>query len=416
MAMAMLILSVMPVVLGTDVGIGVGVEIITEDYAPNIWACDSRTVLDDNTEPGRDQGPDAGICSDQQFNNDETACLAEGECFNDANTNGVEDVGEEVNALDDNQVDCLAAGANFVFTTSGNTFVSSGSATLTERENNYAFEGEQIVTNVLVKDKNGIQKISDVFATLGDVQGAGNDIEVNCIEDLSVTTVDPSCNARILEEEITDFDASTMRAYTCTFTVETADSHYGEYWYTVEVEDLDGETATVDENEYWSLNPVIALSIDGDLTFDDVRPGTQSYSQTLLVGNDADDSSGVLLDMFISGTDFYDSASSGAACPSTNQLSLSAFDYYATSGAYSTADDSRADAENYVGIGYATGFNNPTPFYDAFEIIQETTGDYSNGNVLTPGSEMAVTFRLSLPEPCNGDFDTGSINFWGEAI
>jgi len=379
MASLLLILSVMPVVLGTDVGVGIGVEIVTEDYAPNIWACDTRTVLDDNTEPGRVNG--IGVCTSS--------------------------TGTVITAQANNQAGCLAADPTNVFTPDN---------TLSERGNNYAFEGEQIVTNVLVKDKNGIQKISDVFATLGDVQGAGNDIEVNCVEDLSVTTVDPSCNARILEEEITTFDSATMRGYTCTFTVETADSHYGEYWFTVEAEDLDGLSTTVDENEYWFLNPVIALSIDGDLTFDDVRPGTQSYSQTLLVGNDADDSSGVLLDMFISGTDFYDSASSGAACPSTNQLSLSAFDYYATSGAYSTADDSRADAENYVGIGYATGFNNPTPFYDAFEIIQETTGDYSNGNVLTPGSEMAVTFRLSLPEPCNGDFDTGSINFWGEAI
>ena len=40
----------------------------------------------------------------------------------------------------------------------------------------------------------------------------------------------------------------------------------------------------------------------------------------------------------------------------------------------------------------------------------------NTGNVLTPGSEMALTFRLDLPVPCNGDFDTGSIYFWGEAI
>jgi len=365
MAMAMLILSVMPVVLGTDVGVGVGVEIITEDYAPNIWACGARTVLDDNTQPGRD---------------------------NDS--------------------------------------------TLEERENNYFFEGEQIVTNVLVKDKNGIQKISDVFATLGDVQGAGNDIEVNCVREVGIpgnlgTAVNggangenlpAACNARILEETLTTFDASTEAFYTCTFTVETADSHYGEYWYTVEAEDLDGETTTMDENEYWFLNPVIALSIDGDLTFDDVRPGTSSYSQTLLVGNDADDGSGVLLDMFISGTDFYDSASSGAACPTTNQLGLENFRYHATNGAYSSADDlathaSRTlDLENYVSIGYATGFNNPNPFYDRFEILQTAMTGYSAGNVLTPGSELAITFKLNLPEPCNGDFDTGSLNFWGEAI
>jgi len=84
----------------------------------------------------------------------------------------------------------------------------------------------------------------------------------------------------------------------------------------------------MDENEYWFFNPVIALDIEGDMTFhgDDgkegVRPGSDAYSDTILVGNDADKGSGVLLDMFISGTDFYDSQSSGARCPTTNQLSL----------------------------------------------------------------------------------------------
>ncbi|MAH07975.1 hypothetical protein CMI38_07040 [Candidatus Pacearchaeota archaeon] len=347
MAMAMLVMSILPLVFANDVGVGLTPSIGTEDYAPNVWMCDSRLVQDDNTEPGR-------------------------------------------------------------LTLPGDR--------LTERQNNYLFEGEQLSYKVLVKEKNGIQKISDVFGTLGDVQGVGNDIEVNCIEDLSTTYVLDSCNARILEEQITDFDATTMRYYDCTFTVETPDSHYGEYWFTVEAEDLDGLSTTVDENEYWFLNPVIAITVEGDLAFEDVRPGTSSYSETLLVGNDADDGSGVLLDMFISGTDFYDTASSGAACPTTNQLALTNFRYYATGGAYSSQDDARGDLESYVPIGYATGFNNPTPFYDGFEIIQTTVGDYSDGNVLTPGSELAITFRLNLPEPCNGDFDSGTINFWGEAI
>src|SRR3989344_1540844 len=52
---------------------------------------------------------------------------------------------------------------------------------LLERLNNYAFEGEQIKWLVLVMDKNGVEKIQDVFATIGDTsQGEGNDIEVNC--------------------------------------------------------------------------------------------------------------------------------------------------------------------------------------------------------------------------------------------
>jgi hypothetical protein len=290
---------------------------------------------------------------------------------------------------------------------------------LIERLNNYAFEGEQIKWTVLVMDKNGIEKVQDVFGTIGDVQGAGNDIEVNC----QMTTrglnkpIPEECNARIDEEQITQFDPNTMRFFDCTFTVETPESMYGEYWITVEALDLDGLSGTMDENEYWFLNPVIALDLQGDLTFDEVRPGTQSYSDTLLIGNDADDGSGVMLDMFISGTDFYDSSSSGAMCPETNQLSLDAFRYYAVNGAYSTAMDPRRDAEGYVGINYGIGFNDPTPFYNNAEIMQVLpNGPYFMANVLAPGAEMAMTFKLTLPEPCNGDFDTGSIYFWGEAI
>lgn len=285
---------------------------------------------------------------------------------------------------------------------------------LIEREQNYAFEGESITWKVLVMDKNGINKVQDVYATVGFDQGAGNDIEVNCVED-TTSQILSSCNARIDEEQITQFNPLVMRYYTCTLTVEP--DMYGDSWITVEATDLDGEVGTMDENEYWYLNPMIALTIDGDLTFDNVRPGTSSYSKTLLVGNDADYGSGVRLEMFIAGTDFYDSSSSGAMCPSTNQLNLNAFRYFATNGYYSTrifGGSLGADAEGYMGIPHGERIT------QAKEIIGTeiySTNLISNiGNVLTPGSEMALTFRLDLPEPCNGDFDTGSIYFWGEAI
>ena len=368
----LMVLTVLPHAFAVNVGAGLSPDIGTEDFAPLVWMCDSRIVLDDATEPGR---------------------------------------------------------------------ISNDSMELFERTQNYAFEGEQISWTVLVMDKNGIQKVEDVYGTVGDVQGEGNPIEVNCVELLGhSTTVDPSCNARILEEDLsgTQLDTNIQRYYKCILTVETPLSMYGEYWITVEAIDLDGLMGTMDENEYWFLNPVIALSIDGSMTFDNVRPGTHSYSDTILVGNDADDGSGVQLDMFISGTDFYDSSSSGAACPTTNQLLLGngnsqcdaadPFCYFATHGAYSTQADGRSDAEGYVGIGYGIGFNDPNPFYGTaatdntgYEIMQNpltyaATAPYHAPNVLVPGSEMAVTFRLNLPEPCNGDFDTGAIYFWGEAI
>jgi hypothetical protein len=404
--MALVVLSVTPFVLAIDVGAGITPDIVTEDFEPQVWMCDGRVVLDDNVEPGRWHLPEPeyiqSVSSYQLF-------------------------GER----------------------------------LWERSNNYAFEGEKLVWDVLVFDKNGIEKIEDVFATIGDVQGAGNDIEVNCILDHVLSDqsqVYDSCNSRILEEELTSFEDNTAAYYKCILTVETPESMYGEYWLTVEATDLDGLSGTMDENEYWFFNPVIALSIDGDLTFENVRPGASAYSSTLLVGNDADAGSGVLLDMFISGTDFYDSTSSGAKCPLSNQLALGngdsfcdlgtafggpspanqgfgdPFCYFASNGAYSTQGDVRSDVEGYVGINYGDTFgqepHGPGDWYGAFngdptgyEIVQSTpaggsliSAPYFNGNVLSPGGEIATTFRLNLPEPCNGDFDTGAIYFWGEAI
>ena len=369
-AVAMMVLAIIPGVFATSVGTGVGVDVTTEDFAPMVWMCDGRIVLDDNVQGGR---------------------------------------------------------------------VSEGGDNLVERINNYAFEGEQVQWNVLVMDKNGAQKVSDVFATIGDSQGEGNDIEANCVEATNPATIPDDCNARILEEDLSGdpFDSTTQQMYTCTLTVETPESMYGEYWITVEAVDLDGLSGTMDENEYWFFNPIISLDIDGDLTFEDVRPGSASYSDTLLVTNAADDSSGVMLDMFISGTDFYDSSSSGAACPTTNQLSLDAFRYYVVNGAYNSRNDDEddngdfdvvvrdSDTEGYLNIQYGDTFE--VTMYNEAEILQDQCvgtcnsgsapqAGYYTANVLAPGADMAITFRLMLPEPCNGDFDTGDIYFWGEAI
>lgn len=374
--MAVLALSVLPnMISAVSIGSGVGVDIETEDFAPLVWMCDHRVVYDDNTEPGR---------LFAQWGS--PAC----------NTHSGDADGEN---------DCE----------------------LLERINNYAFEGEQISWKVLVMDKNKIDQNIDVYATIGDVQGEGNDIEVNCQRlDWEPERVPESCNARILEEELNEFDEDIMSLFECLFTVETPDSMYGEYWITVEAQDGDGLMGTMDENEYWFLNPEIALGIDGDLVFENVRPGTSSYSDTILLTNEADEGSGVMLDMFISGTDFYDSSSSGARCPTTNQLALQNFRYYVTNGAYNSAQDSEndpidgdrdTDNEGYLNIEYGIGFNDPSPFYNNAEILQaQQVGPYYTANLLAPGADMAITFRLDLPEPCNGDFDSGQIFFWGEAI
>ena len=49
-------------------------------------------------------------------------------------------------------------------------------------------------------------------------------------------------------------------------------------------------------------------------------------------------------------------------------------------------------------------------------IQAQKVGPYYTANLLAPGAEMSVTFKLALPLPCNGDFSDGHIYFWGEAI
>ncbi len=367
LAVLVVALFTLPMAFAHSTGADIGVDIITEDFEPRVWLCDHRIVEDDNVQWGR---------------------------------------------------------------------VSLGGDELVERNNNYAFEGESISWTVLVMDKNGIEKVEDVFATIGDfAQGAGTDIEVNCqrIGALDGSPKD-NCNARIDEEKINNFDDDFMEYYECELTVER--EYYGEYWVTVEAMDLDGLSGVMDENEYWFFNPIITLNIDGDLTFDNVRPGTSAYSSTLLIENGADDGSGVMLDMFISGTDFYDSSSSGAMCPDTNQLDLENFRYYVVNGAYSSKDDMEhdggvfgtgvsdpattrdVDGEGYLNIQYGDHFDRT--MYNEAEILQANPingGAWGYAaNLLAPGADMALTFKLKLPEPCNGDFDTGSIYFWGEAV
>src|SRR3989344_2214976 len=347
--------------LAVDVGVGIGIDMETEEFAPLIWMDpDSRIVLDDGVEPGRN---------------------------------------------------------------------STDGTRLGERENNYAFEGEQVVWEVLVMDKNGIEKISDVFVTIGPTQGIGNSIEANCDLDHVTTDVEnvSRFNARILEERIVLGDADTMGVYDCILTVETPDSMVGEFFVTAEVEDLDGLSNIFDENEFWFFNPVIALSIDGTLDFGTVRPGSNSYTPTFLLGNDAELGSGVLLDMFISGTNFFDPSSSGAKCPVTNELALSNIRYFASKGAYSSSNDARettdAQLEDYIAIPLGARITDADEILCTGTLRTEVAGcgynevaTYSPGNVLSPGSEVALTFRLALPEPCNGDFSSGSIFFWGEAV
>jgi len=393
--MALLLASVVPLVNAAGIGSSLGGDIGVEQFQPIVWQCGERVLVDDEIQPWRITDP--------------------AYCY------------EEYEGSPEAIADCL----------------DSWRARLKERANNYIFEGETYQVDVLVFDKNKVED-NNVDLILGtDPQDDMGEYQVNCV--LSEINFD-ACNARLGEEEFSyeDWDSNTMQGYTCSFTAGDSENMYGKYWITVKAENPnypEKGIGTYDEISPMFFNPIMSLNINGGLFFDDVRPGTSSYS-TVSVENNAE--GGVLLDMFIAGKDWRSSDADQARCSNpvtgqlVNYLPLEAFRYYADKGAYSTRDDEEndngyssvvrdVDAEGYVNINRLLNDGFEEDMFDDAEIIQAggpewAFGPWSTGyraNVLNPTEEMGITFRLDLPEPCYGNFHSaqdGSIFIYGEAI
>jgi len=287
---------------------------------------------------------------------------------------------------------------------------------LVERIENYAFEGETVEWDILVWDKNGVEKISDVYVqVLQDGQNSSF-MEANC----RLETDTGMHGLSLYEgEELLQWNIDTMRWYECKLTVETPASMHGQYMIKAGAVDVSGLSAEVAEGEYWFFNPTIALGINGGIAFGTVRPGATVKSTTLTIGNAAEAGSGVLLDMYIAGTDFYDPSHSGAMCPDSNVLKLENFKYYASNGAYNTCNNDDIDAECYDSIPYYQTGAGAAPNNNMDEIIEGTPSayGYNAGNVLSPGAEISINFKLAVPVPCNGgSFSQGQIKIFGEAV
>jgi len=267
-----------------------------------------------------------------------------------------------------------------------------------------------------------------------------DDFTINCVPISGSCFAD--CNARIDEEKITEFDSDTMKWYRCSITALDSESMEGPYWLTVQADD-GNDIGVYDEMTPLFINPYIQLNVDGELDFSDVRPGTSSYSQIVLE-NDAE--GGVALDMFITGKDWPAADYDLGRCMGLdgegvetgdleNYLSLGAFRYYAENGAHSTRDDAgtdtgyssvkrdNTDSEGYININKQINAGFEEAMFDDAEILQAGGPVVSNkgyrANILYPRSVMALTFRLDLPEPCYGNFESatdGSIFIWAEAI
>lgn len=314
--------------------------------------------------------------------------------------------------------------------------VSNESEEIVERLNHYIFEGERYEVDVVVFDKNKIEEINvDLVLT---PETSGDVIMGNC-EPIDMKDVNfEDCNAGIGEEEILIPEEDTMAAYRCFIDIPGAEIAAGEYWLSVQaIDDAEADAGEFAEIELWTVNPEIGLDVIGDLAFDEVRPGTASYS-TVLVKNPSD--GGVILDMFIAGKNWGavpDADGKIGRCKDgtslVNFLPLSAFRYHATNGAYSTRNDVAKDsgyssvlrdkdAEGYVNINYLINDGFEENMFKDAEIIQAAPIDSGDlgyaANLLTAGGPgMSMTFRLILPEPCYGEYEADEgIVIFGEAV
>ncbi len=307
---------------------------------------------------------------------------------------------------------------------------ADGSVIAVQRTQNYAFQGEQIIMQIVCQDRNGHEDLNNVHVIAvpceyyecvenPDNEGCPEFEEAECYE---ISRVDDpgAIGARDENGNYISFDPTTMLWYSCEFSVETMNSMHGEFWIVPEAcdkgsnSDVGVQCTHIDEAENWCLNPEIQLSYypATGIDFGTVLPGTRAYSNSLHIVNVEDPAcecvsegiGGADLYMMISGTDFYDPANSGARCPYTNALLLENFAYFATQGAYSTWTNFGADIEGYDTIPYETGdISNREYIIDMNPILH-------------PGNELTITFRLDLPRPCIGNFENGQFLFWGEAV
>jgi hypothetical protein len=255
-----------------------------------------------------------------------------------------------------------------------------------------------------------------VYATAGENKQIGNNIKAMCKPSKeNIARILDSCDLNGLESEISSFDSNLMAYYDCLLVAETPESMYGKKWVTIEVKDKDGSIGMMDEAEQWFFNPVIGISMEGDLDFYSLKAGKITYSKIVSLKSASDEGSGVILDMFISGTNF-GSADESSFCPKKQLLSLDRFKYFAKNGNYDTTNLPDSDNEGYRPLKYGIGFNNPDPFYDHYEILPKNQDvKYYLANEIGPKDEMNIKLKADIPEVCKGEF-SGNIYIWAEAI
>lgn len=275
------------------------------------------------------------------------------------------------------------------------------------RYQSYAFSGENLIYDVVVRDCNGASDILSAKITVAD------NIEANCAlqssptEDMS-SQIPIGCGGSAQS----GFDPDTDKYYHCALTVEP--SWYGEKSVNIKGYDTSGLGSTMSIAQKWFFNPAVVIDVDvnDDMNYvwyevpsgqSSLLPGQTTFSgNKLVITNLAE--GGVDLWAFIGATDFTDSSSSGAMCPTSNVLEAeTALDFRCKIGTFE--DDNWHDMTNKIN----TQGCSPIKCYNLTPLLGTNGLNGMRYSLLYNGKSAECQFKLTLPTQCTGTFDQGML-------
>jgi len=281
-----------------------------------------------------------------------------------------------------------------------------------EDRGNYVFAGETLTYYVIVEDEDGDDDIGNVF-----LQGFGGCLEIDPPVDGEIATCTDSdystWSSYVMAKYGVEWDAATMNLYKCMLIVPAGPEDWPTI--TVQAEDVDDESCYVyDEKERITFNPDIGVNLEGSISFGSVEAGATATSNTIKIQNLIMQADGVIMDMYIASDDYFTSDNQYAICGDGNGIKYDQFSYYATKGSV----DSGSNNNNYPGLGETSGICSARP--DEFTPMPSHSGEITDmcriinhlpkGSFLNQGDFMSLTLRLDVPANCepyaytNGQF------------
>jgi len=186
-------------------------------------------------------------------------------------------------------------------------------------------------------------------------------------------------------------------------------------------------TVIADWDDTLDFNPTLALTLTGGaLDFGSAQEGSVAHAGPVTLTNNAEDSSDVMMDMYISAPDYFWSLGGTGFCPTASGIAAARFSYFATNG---VNDSSTNDGATHAGLGLgavATDCDAVATKGNFVPLPAGTTNVAGMCRIINTGAAdgllqegepaMSITFRLDVPTSCEGTFDQGDFNFIGRVV